>query len=62
MLTQYLHWKSRHSWSLSNLIALLRWSLFTHRTLWDWLDKPFDTPQEIPDPLPCLPFLDSRHA
>ena len=22
----------------------LRWSLFTYRNLWEWLDRPFDTP------------------
>jgi hypothetical protein len=31
------------AWSLSNLIALLRFNLFTHRELWSWLNNPFDT-------------------
>ncbi|PIV71463.1 MAG: IS4 family transposase, partial [Rhodocyclales bacterium CG17_big_fil_post_rev_8_21_14_2_50_68_7] len=34
-------------WSLSNLVALLRMKLFTHRDLMAWLDKPFAT---LPDP------------
>jgi hypothetical protein len=34
--------------SLSNLIALLRWNLFTYRSLWEWISCPFDTPPETP--------------
>jgi len=30
------------NWSLSNLVAFLRWNLFTYRDLWEWIDKPFD--------------------
>jgi len=33
---------SKFSWSLSNLVALLRMNLFTHRDLWAWLNHPFD--------------------
>jgi len=29
------------SWALSNLVALLRWNLFTYRNLWQWIDDPF---------------------
>jgi len=32
----------------SNLVALLRWNLFTYRDLWAWLDDPFDTPPQEP--------------
>jgi len=42
LILRYLQLKSRYGWSLSNLIALLRMNLFTHRDLWAWLDKPFD--------------------
>ena len=31
LLIKYLQFKSRISWSLSNLVALLRWNLFTYR-------------------------------
>jgi len=47
LLLRYLHLSSRFSWSLANLVALLRMNLFTHRDLMAWLDKPFATP---PDP------------
>jgi hypothetical protein len=40
--TYRLQLKSKFGWSLSNLIALLRMNLFTHRNLWAWLDKHFD--------------------
>ncbi len=33
--------KSKPGWSLSTLAALLRWNLFTHRGLWEWVDNPF---------------------
>ena len=28
--------------SLSNLVAFLRWNLFTYHALWEWIDNPFD--------------------
>jgi IS4 transposase len=39
-----LQLKARFAWSLSNLVALLRMNLFTHRDLWTWLHQPFETP------------------
>ena len=47
LLLRYLQLSSRFSWSLANLVALLRMNLFTPRDLMAWLDKPFATP---PDP------------
>jgi hypothetical protein len=44
LLVKYLQLRSQWSWALSNLIALLRWNLFTYRDLWRWIDAPFDTP------------------
>lgn len=51
LLLRYLQLSSRFGWSLSNLVALLRMNLFTHRDLRSWLDAPFNTPpdpQEVP--------------
>jgi Domain of unknown function (DUF4372)/Transposase DDE domain len=42
LLLKYLQLRSRFAWSLSNLVALLRMNLFTHRDLWAWLDQPFE--------------------
>lgn len=42
LLIKYLKFKSKFNWSLSNLVAFLRWNLFTYRDLWEWIDKPFD--------------------
>ncbi len=39
---RFLQLRSQFHWSLSNLVALLRMNLFTHRDLWAWLNKPFD--------------------
>ncbi len=41
LLLRYLQLTSRFSWSLANLVALLRMNLFTHRDLLAWLDEPF---------------------
>ena len=48
LIIKYLQYLSRLSWSLSNLITLLRWNLFTYRDLLDWLNSPFDTPPAEP--------------
>jgi IS4 transposase len=50
LLLKYLQLRSRLGWSLSNLVALLRWNLFTYRDLWAWLDDPFHTPPIVPRP------------
>lgn len=47
LLLRYLQLLSRFGWSMSNLVALLRMNLFTHRDLMAWLDEPFAAP---PDP------------
>lgn len=43
LLIKALHFSSRLSWAISNLVALLRWNLFSYRNLWDWLNDPFGT-------------------
>lgn len=50
LVLKYLQLRSRLRWSLSNLVALLRWNLFTYRDLWRWLDDPFETPPLEPQP------------
>jgi hypothetical protein len=47
LLVKLLQFRSSMAWALSNLIALLRWNLFTYRDLWQWINQPFETP---PDP------------
>ncbi len=44
LILRYLQIKAAFNWSLSNLVALLRMNLFTHRDLWTWLNEPFETP------------------
>jgi hypothetical protein len=44
LMLRHLQLAARFAWSLSNLVALLRMNLFTHRDLWAWLHEPFDTP------------------
>jgi len=57
LLLRYLQLSSRFGWSLSNLVALLRMNLFTHRNLMAWLDEPFATPPDPQDnPQPALAF------
>ena len=46
LVVRYLQFRSNFRWAVSNLVALLRWNLFTYRDLWEWLNRPFDTPPE----------------
>lgn len=57
LILKYMQFKSKFDWSLSNLVALLRWNLFSHKDLWVWLNRPFDEPpvQKIDKQL-MLPF------
>jgi hypothetical protein len=47
LILRFLQLRSKFNWSLSNLVALLRMNLFTHRDLWAWLNKPFEI-QPVP--------------
>jgi hypothetical protein len=44
LVLKYLQLLSKLKWSFSNLVALLRMNLFTHRDLMAWLNQPFETP------------------
>jgi hypothetical protein len=50
LLLRYLQFRSKFNMPLCRLVALLRLNLFTYRNLWDWLDNPFETPPELPNP------------
>lgn len=50
LLLRYLQLRSHFAWSLSNLLALLRMNLFTHRDLWAWLDEPYTAPPALEAP------------
>jgi hypothetical protein len=43
-ILKYLKYRSLFPWSLSNLVAMLRYNLFTYRNLWTWIDQPFEPP------------------
>jgi len=47
LILKYLQLRSRFSWSLSNLVALLRHQLFVYRDLFAWLDNPFEGPPAL---------------
>jgi hypothetical protein len=44
LILKYLKFRSLFQWSLSNLVAMLRYNLFTYRDLWTWIDQPFEPP------------------
>ena len=50
LVVRYLKFRSRFEWAISNLVALLRWNLFSYRDLWKWLDHPFETPPVVVGP------------
>jgi len=57
LLIKFFQLKSKFEWSLSNLVAFLRWNLFSYKDLWEWLDKPFEVVPEAPPPIQMqLPF------
>ena len=47
LILKYLKFKSSFLWSLSNLVAMLRYNLFTYRDLWTWIDQPFEPPPMV---------------
>jgi len=51
LLIKFLQLKSKFKWSLSNLVAFLRWNLFTYKDLWEWINKPFETIGSSPQPV-----------
>jgi hypothetical protein len=57
LLIKYLQFKATLNWSLSNLVAFLRWNLFTYRDLWQWINNPFDAPPLEPGPVQYQLFL-----
>jgi IS4 transposase len=50
LVLKYLQLRSTFGWSLSNLVALLQFQLFTHRDLWAWLNAPFTGPPALEAP------------
>ncbi|MBF0558859.1 MAG: IS4 family transposase [Nitrospirae bacterium] len=49
LVLKYLKFRSTFGWSLSNLVAMLRYNLFTYRDLWAWIDNPYEVPPIVPD-------------
>jgi hypothetical protein len=49
LVLKYLKFRSKFGWSLSNLVAMLRYNLFTYRDLWVWIDNPFEPQPVIED-------------
>lgn len=59
LLLKLLKHRSTFGWSLSNLVAMLRFNLFTYRDLQHWLDQPYETTQLALDTGQlALPFYD----
>jgi len=50
LMLRFMQLKAKWGWSLSNLVALLRMNLFTHRELAAWLDHPVAVPPDPPGP------------
>ena len=47
LILKFLQWRARFGWSLSNLVALLRYQLFVYRDLYEWLDNPYQSPPAV---------------
>ena len=48
LVLKYLKHRSQFQWSLSNLVAMLRFNLFSYRDLWVWIDEPYEPPPVVP--------------
>lgn len=48
LVLKYLKAKSKIGWSLSNLVAMLRFNLLTYRDLWEWINNPYFSPPQVP--------------
>lgn len=49
LILKYLKFRSSFNWSLSNLVAMLRYNLFTYRDLCEWINNPYEMLQIMPD-------------
>ena len=56
VLLRYLQLRSTWKWSLSNLVAMLRFQLFVYRDLWSWVNHPYCPPLESETPQQLLCF------
>ena len=48
LLLKWLHHLSKQNWSLKTLATMLRFNLFTYRSLRAWLDDPYGVPDSAP--------------
>jgi hypothetical protein len=48
LVLKYLKHRAQFQWSLSNLVAMLRFNLFSYRDLWVWIDEPYEPPPVVP--------------
>jgi len=48
LVLKYLKFRSTFGWSMSNLVAMLRYNLIVYRDLWEWLNNPY---QELKEPM-----------
>ena len=44
LVLKYLKFCSSFKWSVSNLVAMLRYNLFSYRNLWEWINDPYQPP------------------
>lgn len=47
LVLKYLKFRSLYQWSVSTLVAMLRYNLFTYRDLWTWINQPFEPPPAL---------------
>jgi len=56
LMFSYMRFKAAFNWSLSNLVAMFRWNVFSYKDFYNWLDNPFESPPpEAEDYQPNLP-------
>lgn len=59
LLVKFLQLRSKYSWHMSRLMALLRHQIFVYRCLWRFLDHPLESPPAQLAPLPLFDHIPS---
>jgi len=64
LILKYLKMKAKIKWSLSNLVAMLRFNLLTYKDLWEWINLPYfiKPEQKAGEQLSLLTLSPGQHS
>ena len=64
LILKYLKMNAKIKWSLSNLVAMLRFNLLTYKDLWEWINLPYfiKPEQKAGEQLSLLTLSPGQHS